>query len=167
MKSQRVSCSVLSDSLWPMYCSPPGFSVHGILQARKLERVATPFSRACSWPEDRTWVSCIVGRFFTIWATREVTGLENLSLESELSVKTRTRSLTGGANWQVKIWGPLLKMDEFQYSNNRALKQAEIHLRTGPCRAAQATQPRGWPGSTSRCLSHKGPCNWRRWVGET
>ena len=29
----------------PMACSPPGFSVHGILQARILEWVAKPFSR--------------------------------------------------------------------------------------------------------------------------
>ena len=44
--------------------SPPGSSVHGILQARILEWVATSFSRGSSWPRDRTTVSCIVGRFF-------------------------------------------------------------------------------------------------------
>ena len=32
------SCPTLCD---PIDCSPPGFSVHGILQARKLEWVAT------------------------------------------------------------------------------------------------------------------------------
>ena len=32
----------------PMYHSPPGFSVHGILQARILEWVANPFSRGSS-----------------------------------------------------------------------------------------------------------------------
>ena len=51
-------CSVTS-ALW---------SVHGILQARILEWVAIPWS---SRPRDWTWVSCIAGRFFTIWATRE------------------------------------------------------------------------------------------------
>ena len=30
----------MSDSLWPMDSSPPGFSVHGLLQARILEWVA-------------------------------------------------------------------------------------------------------------------------------
>ena len=25
-----------------------------------------------SWPRDPTWISCITGRFFTVWATREV-----------------------------------------------------------------------------------------------
>ena len=41
------------------------------LQARILEWVATPFSRGSFQPRDRTWVSCIAVRFFTIWATRE------------------------------------------------------------------------------------------------
>ena len=46
-------------------------SVHGILQGSTLEGVAIPFSRASSWSRDWTRVSCIAGRFFTIWATRE------------------------------------------------------------------------------------------------
>ena len=50
---------------------PPGSSVYGILQARILEWVAMPFSRGSSLPRDRTWVSCIAGRSFTVWATRE------------------------------------------------------------------------------------------------
>ena len=54
-----------------MGCSPQGFSVHGILQARILGCVAVPFSRGSSWPRDQTRVSCIADRFFTIWATRE------------------------------------------------------------------------------------------------
>ena len=41
VKSGSVSCSVVSDFVTP-YCSPPGFSVHGILQARILEWVAIP-----------------------------------------------------------------------------------------------------------------------------
>ena len=43
-----------------------------ILQARILERVAMPSSRGSSWPSDRTQVSHIAGRFFIVWATREV-----------------------------------------------------------------------------------------------
>jgi len=50
----------------PMDCSPPGSSVHGILQARILEWVAIPFSRGSSQPRDRTQVSHTAGRFFTI-----------------------------------------------------------------------------------------------------
>ena len=58
--------SVLSDSLRPM-----DYTVHGILQARILERVAFPFSRGSSQPMDRTQVSHIAGRCFISWATRE------------------------------------------------------------------------------------------------
>ena len=42
-------CSTLCD---PMDCSPPGSSVHGILQARMLEWVAMPSSRGSSQPRD-------------------------------------------------------------------------------------------------------------------
>ena len=41
----------------PMDCSPPGVSVHGILQARILEWVAMPSSRGSSQPRDQTQVS--------------------------------------------------------------------------------------------------------------
>ena len=60
------SCLTLWD---PMDCSPPGSSVHGILQARKWKWVAILFSRGFSWPRD--W-NRIAGRFFTVWNTREV-----------------------------------------------------------------------------------------------
>ena len=53
--------------------NPLGSSVHGILQARILEWVAISFSRGSSWPRGQTWVSCIAGRFLTIWATKETT----------------------------------------------------------------------------------------------
>ena len=39
------ACSVVSDSLRPVDCSPPGSSVHGTLQARILEWVAMASSR--------------------------------------------------------------------------------------------------------------------------
>ena len=42
-----------------MDCSPPGSSVHGILQTRILEWVATPSSRGSSQPRDQTCVSYI------------------------------------------------------------------------------------------------------------
>ena len=55
---------------YTMDCSSPGSSVYGILQARILELVAMPFSKGSSPSRDWTRVSSIVGRFFTIWATR-------------------------------------------------------------------------------------------------
>ena len=71
------SCPTVCD---PMDCSLPGSSIHGILQARILEWVATAFSRGSgdhsllrgfSRPRGETWVSRVADRFFTIWATRE------------------------------------------------------------------------------------------------
>ena len=50
-------------------CDPMDCIVCGILQARKLEWVAVPFSGESSQPRDRTQVSHIAGGFFTSWAT--------------------------------------------------------------------------------------------------
>ena len=57
------SCPTLCN---PMNCGPPGSYVHGILQARILEWVAMPSSRASPQLGDRTQVSLITGGFFTI-----------------------------------------------------------------------------------------------------
>ena len=54
-----------------MDCSPPGSSVHGILQAGTVEWVAMPFSRGSSRARACTQVSCNVDRFFIVWALRE------------------------------------------------------------------------------------------------
>ena len=50
------SCPILCD---PMDCSPPGSSVHGILQARILEWVAMSSSRGSSQIRDQNCISCI------------------------------------------------------------------------------------------------------------
>ena len=63
------SCPTLCNS---MACSLPGFSVHGIFQARILEWVTISFSRRSSRSRDWIWVSRIIGRRFTVWATKEV-----------------------------------------------------------------------------------------------
>ena len=62
------SCLTICDS---MDSSPPGSSIHGLLQARVLEWVAISSSRGPSPPRDWTQVSHIAGRFFTVWATKE------------------------------------------------------------------------------------------------
>ena len=65
VKSSEVtqSCLTLCD---PMDCSLTCSSVHGIFQARVLEWVAISFSRGSSRPRDRTQVSHVVGRPFTV-----------------------------------------------------------------------------------------------------
>ena len=63
-----VSCVWLCN---PVVCSPPGSSVHGLLQARTMECVVMPSCRGSSQLRDWTQVSHIAGGFFTTWATRK------------------------------------------------------------------------------------------------
>ena len=56
-----------------MDCSLPGSSVQGIFQAIVLERIAISFSSSSSRPRNGTRVSRIVGRRFTVWATKAPT----------------------------------------------------------------------------------------------
>ena len=58
---ERESRSVMST-----LCDPMNYTVHGILQARIQEWVAFPFSRGSSQPRDKTQISCITGKFFTL-----------------------------------------------------------------------------------------------------
>ena len=65
--------------LCPTHCDStdrnlPGLSDHRILQARILEWVAISSSRGSSPPRDRIHISCIAGRFFTVWASRDSLG---------------------------------------------------------------------------------------------
>ena len=98
----RQSCPTLCD---PIDSSPPGSPVPGILQARTLEWVAISFSRKSSWPRYRTWVSCIAGRFFTIWVCPSVKWI----LTSQTLYEVWMGNCTEGARavlippWQV-LW---------------------------------------------------------------
>ena len=90
-----LSHSAVSNSLWPPWTVAHQAPLSmGIIQARILEWVAIPFSRGSSQPRDKTHVSHITGRFFTIWTTREPmnTGVGSLSLLQE-------SSLTQESNW--------------------------------------------------------------------
>ena len=52
----------------------------GFLQASTLEWIAKASSRGSPWPMDQTLVSCIAGRFFTVWATRGAWSLKTPSV---------------------------------------------------------------------------------------
>ena len=91
------SCATLCD---PMDCSPPGFSVRGILQARILEWVAIPSSRGSSQTGDRMQVSHVAGGFFTIWAIRLAKG--------DGQLKKPGRSLTTVSQTQIAAPSPSL-----------------------------------------------------------
>ena len=56
------SCPTLC---YPMDCSPPGSSLHGISQGRIMKWVVMPSSRRSTQDREQTYISCIAGRFFT------------------------------------------------------------------------------------------------------
>ena len=90
----------------PTLCDPMDYIVHGILQARILEWVAFLFFRRSSQPRDRTQVSCIAGRFFTSWATREALANKdpsNLSYGFSSS-HVRMWELDHKEGWAPKNW---------------------------------------------------------------
>ena len=69
-----LSCVVMSDSVTPVDCSPPGSSVHGIFQTRILEWTAIFSSRESSQLRDQTLVSYMVKWILYHWATWEARG---------------------------------------------------------------------------------------------
>ena len=103
------SCPTLCD---PVDYSLPGSSIYGILQARILEWIAVPLSRASSWPRDWTQVSCIAGRFFTIWATGKIlTNLDSILKSRDITLLTKVHLvktmvfpvvMCGCESWTIK-----------------------------------------------------------------
>ena len=71
-----------------MDCSQPGSSIHRIFQVRVLEWVAISFSRGSSQPRDRTQVSCIAGRRFNLWATRNCLTTKSIKWYLSLTLST-------------------------------------------------------------------------------
>ena len=78
-KNTGVGCHVLLQGILPTQGLNPGrphcrqilYCLSHQGSPRILESVAYPFSRRPFWPRNRTGVSCIAGRFFTSWATRD------------------------------------------------------------------------------------------------
>ena len=126
----RFSRVQLSATPWTVACQAP-LSM-GILQARILEWVAMPSSRGSSQPRDRTQVSCFVGRFFTVWATREATGVGSLSLFQGI---LPTQEL----NWGLSHCRQILH----QLSYQRSPREPVFNLKYIPpqCLFVYASQP--------------------------
>ena len=74
----------------PMDCSPPVSSVHGILQARRLDWVAMMSSKGSSPPWGQTcisYISCMAGKFFP-------GGKERLEIWEKLEISSRKLEIT-------------------------------------------------------------------------
>ena len=102
--------------------------VHGILQARIPEWVAFPFSKGSFQPRDRTQIFCIVGRFFTSWATREAqlcAKPPSSSLERRAEHKT---PVFVDGTWTEIIQGGSFQRTGQQYSVSSSPSLAEIQF---------------------------------------
>ena len=106
--------------------SPLGSSVHGILQARILEWVAISFSQGSSRLRDGTQVSCIAGRFFTIWATREAKII-----------------LTPQANWQI-CWGNMQRDPAYHLHAVQRSLWPQVNPRLGGRPRSPSCSPAAW-----------------------
>ena len=98
-----------------MDCSLADSSVHGIFQARVLEWVAISFFRGSSRPRDRTQVSSIADRRFTVWATREAPRSQ-LFILAQLCHYYSLNSIQGKAlsQWSPNLFGT---RDHFMENN--------------------------------------------------
>ena len=94
-----VSRSVVSNSPIPWAVAHQAPRSMRILQARILEWVAMPSSRGYSQCRDQTWVSCVAGRLFTIWATREAP-LKPLPISSLSPLEQR---IWPSAHWSFRM----------------------------------------------------------------
>ena len=93
------SCPTLCD---PLNCSPLGASIHGILQARILEWVAIPFSKASFWPRD--WTCLPHCRQILYRLTQGTLGHKGYIMEKLLVMRKQL-------SWKMRpcayIWTPL------------------------------------------------------------
>ena len=119
-------CSILYN---PTDCSLPGSSVHGILQARILERVAYPSSNWSSWTRNRTRVSCIADRLFTNWVIREDPSYSRGSSQSRNWTHIFLRLL----HWQVdslslhRLGSPIRYIGLVQFSRSVVSDSLQHH----------------------------------------
>ena len=118
----------MSDFLWPIDCSPPGSSVHGILQAIILEWVVTLSSRGPPWPEielKSPESPALAGKFFTTTDTWEAPRWEIFKGQSEFSsvVHLLSRVQAFAIPWLQHTRPPCPSPTPGVYSNSCPLSQ--------------------------------------------
>ena len=130
----------------PMNCSPPGSSVHGVIQARILEWVAISFSRGSSWPRDWTHVSCssCIGKLIPYhWATWEA-HMQIIHTHTHTHIYIHTHTYTSKEKF---ISGFPKRKNQ---GRNFNIKQYECrNFRGGPVAKTQCSQCNG-PGQGTR-----------------
>ena len=106
MYARMHACSVMSDSLWPMDCSLPGSSVHGIFQARILEWIAMPSSRGCSRPRD--WLLSLLSPHWQAGSLLLVPPGKFRALRPHIKVRYKTTNEIGSNGERNWLCGSLL-----------------------------------------------------------
>ena len=119
----RLCCYYLVASHVWLFCdsidySPPGSSVHGILQARILEWVAISFSRGSSLPRDQTLISCTGRRFFTTEPPRKWLVSPKLFLSDQYLLQSKS--------WPVTILSDFLSVSPLFASFSLTVPVLEI-----------------------------------------
>ena len=107
-------CSTLCD---PMDCSPPGFSVHEILQARILEWVIVPFSGGSSRPRNQIHVSCVKIKYHYMKITCRNGNLDILLKSRDITFPTKVHLVKAMFFSSSHVW-----MWELDYKESWALK---------------------------------------------
>ena len=98
----HVQSLQLCPALWhPTDRNPPSFFIHGISWARTLEWVALPSSSGSSYPRDRTWGSCIAGKFFTFVPPGKLSDLITFSSVQFISVTQSCLTLCDPMNCSI------------------------------------------------------------------
>ena len=138
----------------PVGCSPPGSSVHGILQARTLQWCHS-LLQGSSWPRNQTWVFCIADRFFAIWATRGA-----LTAAILRALKRKEHQITRGPNTECRFWpkdtgsGSRFRAGWFEWlwwTQGKGLSRGQLSLRMagggdrGPGCEREDPRLRAWP----------------------
>ena len=124
-------CSILCD---PKDCSPPGSSVHGILQERILEWMDISFSRGTSWPTDWTHASYIGQRALDLYIILPF-------------AKTRTKK------GETKARALCRERRAFQEAQGWIIKDRDITQQVGwqgPCPFYTSAGHPAWVGGYSR-----------------
>ena len=109
-----------------MDCSQPSSSVHGIPQAGIMEWVARPSSGGSSRPRGQTQVSCIAGRFFTIWATRETSRLSLLFSSSILETSYSVLHVLNCSVLSDSLWPMDCSLPGFSVHGDSSGKNTEV-----------------------------------------
>ena len=141
----------------PMDCSSSGSSIHRILQARILW-VGSHCLLQILQPREWTWVSCIAGRFFIIWATREAPYflIKHMHLRKksrqDYTFFTKFISLLQGIpNWEL-----LLSV----YRKRKLIPISPVSQSKGPYYMLEGNSKFVFPGATTSVPRFEKLCLW-------